>query len=263
MHTINYCWRLFATGFCFLTFGLGGLILTFFVFPLYTIFPRNVRSRLARKTIQTVFKWFLWLMQCSGVLKLDISNQEILMHSKKSLVLANHPTLIDVIAIIAHMPNVNCIVKQDLWKNPFVGMVIRSANYISNSDSDDLITACVKALEEGNSLVIFPEGTRTHPGEKPKFKRGTAHILRHSQAPMTPVIIQCVPSTLTKGEKWYKIPAVKAHLTVKVLQPVVFNELIGDQDFQTVTARQLTKKLEDYFQSQLKKLTHEQPFPRN
>lgn len=253
MQHINYAWRLFATGLCFSLFGLGGLILTLIIFPLYYLFAGKYRTRLARKTIQTAFALFLWIMQFTGVLKFEIKSARRLTDAKGMLVLANHPTLIDVIAIIAYMPNVNCIVKQQLWSNFFIGMVVRSADYIRNTESEGLIEQCHEALQAGNNLIIFPEGTRSRPGEPLKFKRGTAHILLKSNALIKPVIIKCVPSTLTKGEKWYKIPRTKANMIVSV-QPAMSTEKLmanADGDVEAFSARQLTKKLEDYFSNQI------------
>jgi 1-acyl-sn-glycerol-3-phosphate acyltransferase len=253
MQRIDYAWRLFATALCFFLFGLGALVMTVIIFPLYFLFAGKYRTPLARKTIQTAFAMFLWLMQFTGVLKFEIRSAQRLTECSGQLILANHPTLIDVIAIIAYMPNVNCIVKQELWNNPFVGMVVRSANYIRNSDSESLIDQCEQALQAGNNLIIFPEGTRSRPGEPLKFKRGTAHILLKSQAMLTPVIIQCWPSTLTKGEKWYKIPRTKANLLVDVQPAISIIEVMmaAEKGEDGYSARQLTKKLEDYFVSQI------------
>lgn len=253
MQRVDYAWRLFATALCFFLFGMGGLVLTLVIFPIYFLFAGEHRTALARKTIQAAFALFLWMMQFTGVLKFEIKSAKRLTESRGQLILANHPTLIDVIAIIAHMPNVNCIVKQDLWNNPFVGMVVRSANYIRNSESEGLIEQCEQALQAGNNLIVFPEGTRSRPGESLKFKRGTAHILLRSKAMMTPVIIQCRPSTLTKGAKWYKIPRTKANLIVDVQPPMSIEKVMigADRDIDGFSARQLTKKLEDYFTYQI------------
>ncbi|HSI38097.1 MAG TPA: lysophospholipid acyltransferase family protein [Methylotenera sp.] len=244
---INYFWRLIATGFCFFMFGLGALVLTLFIFPSLYLFNSEKRGQLARRAIQISFSMFLWLMQTCGVLKLEIKNKERLNQHKNALILANHPTLIDVIAIIGQIPNANCIVKQDLWKNPFVGMVVRTANYINNSESEMLIEECARNLQAGNPLVIFPEGTRSKLGNKLKFKRGAAYIAINSEVPIVLIVITCTPPTLAKGEKWYTIPPRKAHLIVDVQSPISVSELSTNVDGQPFTARQLTKILEEYF----------------
>jgi 1-acyl-sn-glycerol-3-phosphate acyltransferase len=228
---MNYLWRLVATGFCFTMFGIGALVLTLFIFPFLYLFKAEKRGRVARSAIQITFSMFLWLMQVSGVLKLEVRNKERLNQYNNALVLANHPTLIDVIAIIGQMPNANCIVKQDLWKNPFVGMV----------------QECANDLKAGNPLVVFPEGTRTKPGKNLKFKRGASYIALGSQTPIIPIVITCTPPTLSKGAKWYNIPSQKAHLILDVQSAITVSQFTDDENNQPITARTLTKALEQYF----------------
>lgn len=243
---INYIWRLFATGFCFATFGLGALGLALVVFPLIRLFSSTNRTVHARLAIHLSFRSFLWLMQAIGVLDLKVQHADRLKAFHCGLVIANHPTLIDVVALIALMPNANCIVKRALWNNPFVGLAVRAAGYISNDDSEQLINACAQGLTPGNPLIIFPEGTRSVPGLPLRFKRGTAHIALHADSPILPVIITCTPPTLTKGEKWYTIPRTKAHLFIEVREQIQISNVI-QQNQHSVTARQLTSAFQQYF----------------
>ena len=78
---MNYYWRLFATGFCFLIFGIGGVILRFFVFPIMSCFPGGViqKQRRARLCIHFSFFLFLELMRRTGVLTYDFDGLENLL----------------------------------------------------------------------------------------------------------------------------------------------------------------------------------------
>ena len=77
------------------------------------------------------------------------------------LVLANHPTLIDVVCLISLLPNADCVVKRAVARNPFMRGPVRAAGYISNDDGAGLVDDCVAAVHAGGTLVIFPEGTRS------------------------------------------------------------------------------------------------------
>ncbi|MCB5188033.1 1-acyl-sn-glycerol-3-phosphate acyltransferase [Methylobacillus caricis] len=247
MNKLNYIWRLVATGICFMVFSLGALILGTLVFPALYLTPANTRARRARKIICITFGMFLRLMQLVGVLKLEIIGGDTLKAHPGALVLANHPTLIDVVALISLMPNANCVVKKALWDNFFMGGVVRAANYISNDEPELLIQECAEDMQHGNPLMIFPEGTRSIPGKPLKFRRGTAYIAMHGKMPVIPVLIKCTPPTLTKGEKWYKIPSEKAFLQIRVLDPILINQWAKPDDSPAIAARQVTKKLEHYF----------------
>ena len=70
------------------------------------------------------------------------------------------------------MPEVDCIVKQALWRNVFLRWPVYWAGYISNATGEGLVAACAAALREDRSLMVFPEGTRTRPGQPLAFQRG-------------------------------------------------------------------------------------------
>ena len=248
---LNYFWRLFATGFCFLAFGLGALVLSAIVFPVLHIFSGAKKSTRARWVVYKVFGIFLWLMRITGVLRLNVIGAEKLRHCNNVMVLANHPTLIDVVALISLMPNASCVVKQALWKNPFMWGVVRAANYISNTDPESLVEDCATDIKTGQPLLIFPEGTRTVPGRKLKFRRGAAYIALNSHVPILPVLIRCDPPTLAKGEKWYKIPDKQVNLSLEVKDSISVKQLIEVGDPPAIAARKMTLALENYFSQEL------------
>jgi 1-acyl-sn-glycerol-3-phosphate acyltransferase len=248
---INYYWRFAATGTCFAVFGMGGLILSVFAFPPLLIFSKRKRRMYARWIIHKSFKLFLWLMEAFGIMQLDVIGAEKLSKCKNSLVIANHPTLIDVVVIVSLIPYASCVVKRSMWENLFLGGVMRSANYISNSEPDDLIADCAKDLEEGNPLLIFPEGTRSQPGKRLHFLRGTAHIALETGLPILPVLIRCNPSTLTKSEMWYQIPSRRFHLQIEVMDSIVVSSLVNLVEAQTIVVRKLTNSLENFYNQKL------------
>lgn len=251
--SLNYYWRLAATGGCFAAFGIGGLALSVLVFPILLLIPGKARSRRARWIIHKSFGIFMRLMETVGIMRLEVIGGDRLRHCRNTLVLANHPTLIDVVALISLMPEASCVVKRALWKNPFLGGVVRAADYVSNSEPENLIDDCADDLAAGNPLIIFPEGTRSPPGKPLRFLRGAAYIALKSGVPILPVLIECSPTTLTKREKWYQIPHRRFHLRVEVLAPTSASRWIKAGDASTIAARKLTLALETYFTQELER----------
>lgn len=251
MAKLNYYWRLFATGVCFTLFGIGALFLSAVVFPIMHFVSGPKKAKRARWVVSKAFGLFVWVMHIAGVNAVSVIGADKLRECSQVLVLANHPTLIDVVILISMMPNASCVVKKALWKNPFMWGVVRAANYISNSEPDALVEDCAADIKAGNPLVIFPEGTRTVPGQPLKFKRGASYIALNSHAPILPVTISCVPNTLAKGEKWYKIPAKKAHFTIEVKDEISIDQLISLDHPSAIAARKLTAALEEYFTKEL------------
>ncbi len=254
---LNYAWRLFGTGFSFFCFGLGSLILGVIVFPvLYLFKPLITLKESARYVIHKSFQTFIWMMKSMGVLDYKVEGDINRLNQSGTLILANHPTLLDVVFIISFMPNVNCVVKQGLWRNPLTRAVVHSAGYIRNDTPKALINHCVDNLNEGESLIIFPEGTRGRQGKLGKFKRGAAQIAVRSQANIVPIIISCHPNTLSKQEKWYQIPVTKPLFCFKIstLDSELhhFSKLDYDDFTRSKAVRQFNTRLYEYFKINLK-----------
>ena len=202
-----YYWRLVATAASFTLFGLGSLCLRLVIFPLLSRLPGTpeAHQRRARATISRLFWLFIRFMARCGVLTYDVQGAEKLGRPGQ-MIIANHPSLIDVVFLIGLVRNANCVVKQSLWQNPFTHGPVREAGYISNDGSMDMLDAAGQALRDGQTLIIFPEGTRTVPGQAPAFHRGGAAIALRGARILTPVVIKVSPTTLTKAEPWYRIP---------------------------------------------------------
>lgn len=249
---LDYLWRLLGTALSFCLFGIGGLLMSLLIFsPMLLVRNRQRRRVLARWCIHKSFKCFLSFMEFVGVMRLEVEDSEQLRTCGNVLVLANHPTLIDVVALISLMPNASCVVKAALWRNPFIGGVVRAADYISNSTPEELLQDCARDIGNGNPLIIFPEGTRTRPGKPLRFLRGASYIALHSDRPVLPVLIYCEPGTLSKQQKWYQIPEHRFRLKVKILPQENIGQWVNQADAPTIAARKLTQALEAFFMQKL------------
>lgn len=244
-----------GTALSFSAFGLGGLLIGLVVSPLLRIAVWNPhrRRRLARRLIRQTFRAFIGLMRGLGVLDYRIEGSERLA-TPGQLILANHPSLIDVIFLLAHVPDADCIVKGRLATNPFTRGPIRAAGYITNRDPEAVMEAARDSLAAGHSLILFPEGTRTAPGRPIKFRRGGANIALRSGTPITPVLIRCEPTTLTKGEPWYHIPSRKVRIDLRVLDDLPLER--DDALPTSQQARALTRTLSRHFNRELECFHH-------
>jgi len=213
----TYLWRIFVTGACFTLFGLGGLILGVLVFPATLLLPGGPERRRARMRglVQRALRLFVWVMSGVRVISYEFHGSERLGRPGQ-LIIANHPTLVDVVLIVAFTPAPCCVVKAAMFRNPFTRRVVRAAGYISNSPTDEMIHGAAAALRSGDSLVMFPEGTRTRPGQPMQFARGAANIAVQAADVLTPVYVRCEPLLLPKFEPWYRVPPRRPHYTLEV-----------------------------------------------
>lgn len=252
---LDHAWRVFGTGLSFLAFGLGGLFLGACVLPVLLLVVRDEerRRRCARRVVQASFAGHVELMRRLGVMTYEIRGRERLQRDGL-LILANHPTLIDVVLLISLLPNADCVVKSAVARNAFMRGAVRAAGYVANDDGAGLVEDCIAAVKAGGNLVIFPEGTRTRPGEPIKLQRGAANIAIRGRLDITPVRIRCVPPTLGKGDKWYRVPPVRFHMVIDVQEDLPIAPFLnGTQGTdpsaggEALAARRLTEHLANYF----------------
>ncbi|MBF6568201.1 MAG: 1-acyl-sn-glycerol-3-phosphate acyltransferase [Candidatus Binataceae bacterium] len=214
-----YLWRLVWTPLAFAALGVGGVVLALTAIPAATLFVRDeqARNRRAQSIIRESFRLYLWFLQAIGILKLEVIGGDQIQACRGTLVIANHPTLIDIVILMALLPDAKCVGKRQLWRNPMLRMVVRAAGYIRNDHEPEiLLEKCRESLQAGYNLIIFPEGTRSVPGQTLRFQRGFAHIAIASGADLRLVLITCEPVTLVKGRSYYKIPDSPPHFRIEV-----------------------------------------------
>lgn len=244
----NKYWRVCGTGISFAAFGAGGLSLRLAIFPLLNLLVRDEATRIlwARRIIRLAFRSFVELMRVLGVLSYEITGLERLQR-RGLLILANHPSLIDTVLLMAFVRQADCIVKGALWRNPFTRGPVRAAGYISNEDGPELVDDCIASIRNGGNLIIFPEGTRTPLDGNMSFKRGAANVAVRGDCLITPVVIRCTPGTLSKGNKWWKVPPTMAHFDIEIREDIDISTITSQADNPTLAARQLTYYLQNYF----------------
>jgi 1-acyl-sn-glycerol-3-phosphate acyltransferase len=248
---MNRSWRVFGTGLSFAVFGIGALILAIFVFPAISVFSKDVetRTRRARLMVSRSFRSFLWMMQGLGVFDFDVEPgfESSLTAEGGLIIVANHPTLIDVVQLLAEVKFGNCIVKRALWQNPFLGGVVRATNYIANDDPEALVLNCVEVLQKGETLVIFPEATRTVPGQPMSLRRGAARLALAAKVPMQMVHIGSNPPTLTKYEHWYEVPPNRPCMCMRVGDRLDIGAFAKDGEEPSMASRRLTELMLERF----------------
>lgn len=245
-----YYWRFVVTGVSFLLFGIGALIVGAVMLPLVRVIPapRQIRRARARNVMRRSLRLFVALMRGMGGMKYEFRGAERLGRPGQ-LIVANHPSLIDVVFLLAFTPGAGCVVKQGLWRNPLTRGAVTLAEYITNDPTAAMIEAASTALREDQALIIFPEGTRTRPQQPLVFHRGAANVALRAAKIVTPVYIRSQPTTLTKAEPWYRIPPRRPRFSLIVgedldLEPYRAMPL-------PIASRALNERLQSHFQAEL------------
>ena len=228
-------------------FGASALALVL-VIPLARLVDRRTPwDRLTQRWIQRAFRVFAALGDRLGLFSLELRGAERLANGP-ALIVANHPTLLDVVFLISQLPQADCVVKADTWRNPFLRGIASLAGYVSNQDGPKLVEECTRRLRGGRTLVLFPEGTRsTAHGLRP-FKRGAARIALASGCALRPVRIRCEPRILGKDQAWWAFPSEKVRYILRVGEDLPTAGLAAGLP-RALAARRLTQELQREFES--------------
>jgi len=221
-----YYVRLVTTGLCFALFGVGGALLGIVVVPILLAVPGNraARRRRIRRMIRLAFRFFVGFMNQTGGISYSFAGAERLGRPGQ-LIVANHPSLIDVVLLIAFTPDAGCVVKRAAWRNPAMVIAVSAAGYVPNGPTDLMIERATALLSAGECLIMFPEGTRTVPDHTVHFHRGAASVALRAARVVTPVFIRVEPPSLGKTMRWYQLPNPRAHFALRVgsdIDPVAF-----------------------------------------
>jgi len=213
-------WRLFATALSIAFFGVFALLSAIFVFglALRLVPDRALRGVLCRGWIRGFLRVYVATLQGLGLMRLRIEGREYLAGGGV-LIVANHPTLIDALIILSLVGDLRCIAKAALARNAFTGPAIAAAGYPVNDSAGRMIESAARVLSGGAPLLVFPEATRTVPGQPVKVQRGAALIAVRAGAPVVPVTIHVSEPLLPKGQPWWKVPACRPLVRVRAHPP--------------------------------------------
>jgi 1-acyl-sn-glycerol-3-phosphate acyltransferase len=185
---------------------------------LYPLLPRAQGLRVGRAMISLGYRFYWWLASASGMIKLDAQVLDGLRHQRGLVIVANHPSMLDAVMLVARLPHSFCIMKASLAHNPLLGPGARLARYVGNQSAHSMVLAAVQELQAGGQLVLFPEGTRTVQAPLNPFQASFAMIAKRAQVPVQAVFIDTDSPYLGKGWPLWRLPPLPIRFVVRLGQ---------------------------------------------
>ncbi|MDN5869334.1 MAG: 1-acyl-sn-glycerol-3-phosphate acyltransferase [Nitrococcus sp.] len=247
-------WRGFGTGLCFVVYACVGWLAGVTLLPLVSLCSGSGEQRQQR--VRRLVSWsFRALLATIAGLRLghvEVQGRQWLRQAEGKLLVANHPMYLDVVALVGLLPLADCVVKQAMWRNRLYRRFVKVLGYIGNADSVGLLHDCVDSLRSGRTLILFPEGTRSTPGEPLHFERGAAQVAVRSGCDILPVVIRCRPLVLGKHQAWHEVSDRPWVLELNICPPCSPAELGVTVDMpRAVAARRVNRALQALFVQQL------------
>jgi 1-acyl-sn-glycerol-3-phosphate acyltransferase len=135
---------------------------------------------------------------------------------------ANHTSAADAPAVVGAIPRrIAILLKRSLFKYPIVGQAFHLARFIpvDRSDRDSAITSleqATEAIKNGQSFLIYPEGTRSPDGRLQEFKKGTAVMAIKAGVPLVPIACSNAHRIMKKRE----LKVYTGEILVEFLPPI-------------------------------------------
>lgn len=235
---LRQLWLAVAYFLSWIWFGLGGLVLNLAFGPLLLLPNRERHGPRVRRLTRWMFGFWLRWMHASGVVRITWNGFDRPLPTGVVYV-ANHPCLVDAPFLLARLPDTVCIFKPALLRNPFIAPTALLCGYVSAGENGvDLVRNAVERLHAGQSLLIFPEGTRTASGTNLNpFKPGFALIAHRAGCPVQLIRVRSSPLLARKACPWWRVPPLPGWVEFtlgecippeEIASPLAFSENLAD-----------------------------------
>lgn len=234
---------------------------TLFVFiPLVTVYtivcatiscPLALVFRSGEPSHQVARIWTWLILKTCGV-KVDIDGLDNIDDNRTYVFASNHQSLFDIPILFTHLPvSFRILFKQSLLGLPWLGWHLWMGGHIPVDRSNPVkarrsLERATEHLREKGSIVVFPEGTRSHDGSIGRFKQGSFVLAIRGGVPVVPVTISESCKIMERG----KVTVHPRTVTVHLAPPVDLAE------FDESSVAKLSKKVRDIILSNYRETEH-------
>jgi 1-acyl-sn-glycerol-3-phosphate acyltransferase len=230
-------------------FFIGCIILTAILFILM---PLPLSKRRKQRIMMPLISVFI---------KSDV---DIMTHAKQrwigkqrlerpAILIANHSSFVDLMLMIGSSDKLLLVTNDWVWNSPFFGAFIRYVEYIHAKDETSWdLEKIRKKVDEGYSILIFPEGTRSLDGRIGRFKKGAFYLAEQLQLDIQPVILHGIHHALRKGD----FSVQKSLMTIKYLPRIAADDPAFGTGY-----RERTKAIARHFKAEFEEVREEVETP--
>ncbi len=229
--------------------------LGYLLFAVLCFLWRGDRQRCARRlqgvqafAYRLMHRWLTWLR----ITRFDPDAPLSGLPSGPCVVIANHPTLMDITSITAVIGAGTTVVKPAVFGRPMLRQLLEGAGHVEGPGADPVsagrvIDDVVERLGWGMPLIIFPEGTRSPPGGLHRFGRLAFEVACRARVPLVSLTVTCEPVYLSKEVPLFRPAHPTPVLRLAVL--AVDDPAVVDHD-----SRRLRARAEERYRAWLREL---------
>jgi 1-acyl-sn-glycerol-3-phosphate acyltransferase len=179
----------------------------------------------------SLYTWF------NPVWRVHVEGREKIRPGVAYVMVANHQSLLDILVMFRLFAHFKWVSKIENFRVPFIGWNMVLNGYVKlrrgNTQSiGEMMSACSRLLDEGNSIMMFPEGTRSPDGKLRAFKHGAFTLAQGSGCPILPILVEGTANALPK--RGFVLRGRHA-ISLRVLDEIP-HEKLTDRPVEAVTA---------------------------
>jgi 1-acyl-sn-glycerol-3-phosphate acyltransferase len=196
--------NLLVTFFGFVIFAIGSLLITVFGLALFglVLAPRRKKKLFFHYLIMYVCRFMVYSFVNVKKELINPGNEKF---DKPSVIICNHQSHIDLAMILMLHPKIIVFTNDWVWNSPFYGYIVRMADFYPASQGYEKAIGKIKQLtNDGYSVLIFPEGTRSQSGEILRFHKGAFYLAEELQLDLLPLLLHGTGDCVTKGDFHFK-----------------------------------------------------------
>ncbi len=229
----------------FAYYGLSGIVMSIFSFTLMPIIP------LSAKTKMKGFRYVVSKLMKSVLYSNPFINKKIINNfnesfEKPAVIIANHSSFIDILVIGSLNPKIIFLVSNWVYNSPIFGGIVRKAGFYPVSEGiEGGVEHLRKKVNEGYSLMVFPEGTRSENNVIKRFHKGAFFLAEEFKLDIIPVVIHGASEAIPKGD----FVIHKSALTVSILERITPENVSFGNNY-----AERTKQISVFFKAEYRKI---------
>ena len=233
----------------FTYYGLGGFILSIFGSFLVKVVPLPRKKKVhAFHFVLSKFMHSVFLTY--PAIRRKIVNKQQENFEKPSIIIANHTSFLDILAVGMLSPKIIFLVSDWVYNSPFFGRGVRLAGFYPVSNGiDNGVEHLREKVEQGFSLMVFPEGTRSVDNSVKRFHKGAFFLAEEFKLDIVPVIIHGYSEGSPKGD----FMLYKSSTTVEILERISPKDAAFGENY-----TEKTKKINRFFREKYNQIRHEE-----
>ncbi|RAR71541.1 1-acyl-sn-glycerol-3-phosphate acyltransferase [Flavobacterium aciduliphilum] len=229
----------------FFYYGFGGFLMSIFSLTLLNIIPLKVKIKMKgfRYVISKFMKSVLYTNPFVKKKIINLTNEKF---EKPAVIIANHTSVLDILAVGMLSSKTIYLVSDWVYNSPIFGGAVRKAGFYPVSEGlEGGVEHLRKKIEEGYSVIVFPEGTRSLDNQIKRFHKGAFFLAEYFNLDILPVLIHGNSEVLPKGD----FVIYDGAITIAILDRIKSSDIRFGTNY---TDR--TKNISTYFKSEFKKM---------